>query len=194
MQIINSYTFDEVVGSVTKALQKLKVDDGQLLIENANERAIAHQLAIKLSEEFTGYNVDCEYNRLSSGGIKKIHPIVGRLKEIRGNVYSLKNFDDKGIADLSLSPDIIVHQPDSARNNLLIIEVKKSANNNPEAYAFYLLKIEHYTRLTIKKINITSLYYRFGLFLELCCKQQSGNHKLIWCEDGKRKPEMTQLF
>lgn len=47
---------------VKNALFYLNNDDADLMYGDLNERAIAHQLAVKLSIEFAGFHVDCEYN------------------------------------------------------------------------------------------------------------------------------------
>lgn len=49
--------------AITAALAKLLERDAYLLRVDANERSIAHRLALYVEEQFDGWDVDCEYNR-----------------------------------------------------------------------------------------------------------------------------------
>lgn len=53
----------EVKDALKKALQEFWEKDICLLGYTANERSITHRLAIYLEKYFSGYDVDCEYNR-----------------------------------------------------------------------------------------------------------------------------------
>jgi len=86
--------------------------DWHLLRHNAAERAISHRLAVYLEPHFAGFHVDCEYNR--SGRRPK------ELLGLRGKAAS-----GEGSRVL---PDIVVHRRGANSNNLLIIEMKKSAS------------------------------------------------------------------
>ena len=80
-----------------------------------NERAISHRLAIYLEALFPGWDVDCEYDRLGDAR-KKIPDGSG-------------NDDDEGSKVL---PDIIVHKRGLDGPNLLVLEIKKTSNTEPD--------------------------------------------------------------
>jgi hypothetical protein len=73
--------FSSVVKKVHKALSLLNEEDSSLMIDNINERAIAHQLAMKISVQFKQYHVDCEYDGNAEA--------VGRLKKRIDHPYAL---------------------------------------------------------------------------------------------------------
>ena len=75
--------------------------DKVLLEIDSNERSISHKLAEHMQSKFTGWNVDCEYNR-----------VIYKLKKVNGKL---------------VNPDIIVHHRNTLEN-LLVVEVKKSRN------------------------------------------------------------------
>lgn len=80
--------------------------DKVLLEIDSNERSISHKLAEHMQSKFTGWNVDCEYNRVK---------------------YKLKKVNGKKVNGKLVNPDIIVHHRNTYEN-LLVVEVKKSRN------------------------------------------------------------------
>ena len=86
--------------------------EGDLLRLNTNERSITHKLAEYLQRDITDWNVDCEYNRLGTA--------IKRLPAPE----AIGSDDEDG---RTIFPDIIVHRRNK-RENLLVIEVKKSSN------------------------------------------------------------------
>ncbi len=105
-------TFRERVEEVVASFLAV---EAELLINNASEQAMTHRLAVLLENEFPEWNVDCEYNRDQEA--------VKRLKYAISSEYSV---DEKDVV-----PDIIVHKR-MTDNNLLVIEVKKSTNTEPD--------------------------------------------------------------
>ncbi|MGA8153282.1 MAG: hypothetical protein WB952_20190 [Terriglobales bacterium] len=87
------------------ALARLVADDRDLLLLDANERAITGRLGMYLQELFPEWNVDCEYNR-----------ILAFVKEVTVNGEITR-----------VVPDVIVHQRNTG-NNLAVFEVKKQGN------------------------------------------------------------------
>jgi len=87
----------------------------QLLVNNSSEQAISHRLAVMLEKEFSEWNVDCEYNRDES--------TIKRLK------YAIS--PNEPVEERNVVPDIIVHKR-MTQSNLLVIEVKKSTNPEPD--------------------------------------------------------------
>lgn len=103
----SSYSLGEIKMKVSAGLDLFSRRDSILLELNVNERSIAHKLAEYLQNEFSDWNVDCEYNR--KGSI---------AKELDGIRYC----DEQKRTD-RIYPDIIVHIRNTEKN-LLVIEVK----------------------------------------------------------------------
>jgi hypothetical protein len=129
---------------VEKAINRLISNDKDLLQNDVNERSITHRFACYLQELFHdhGWNVDCEYN--------KNHDQTKKLMGYRRKTVAIN--DTQGT---SVFPDIIVHRR-MRDNNLLVIEVKKSTNNEPD-------------KLDLEKLSAfkQELKYTYALFLRL---------------------------
>ncbi|WP_048190506.1 hypothetical protein [Methanobacterium sp. SMA-27] len=110
----------EIKNKVEKSIRLLLKYDDFLLYSDAHERSITHKLAEYLQSEFVEWNVDCEYNR-------KGHELPKQLKDWEVIYEEEINKDKEKIKNVF--PDIIVHQR-RTRSNLLVIEVKKSSNND----------------------------------------------------------------
>jgi hypothetical protein len=104
-------TKDEIVKRLHAAYEGLLEHDRALLEVDANERSMTHKFAEHLQAEFSGWNVDCEYNR--NGELPK--RLVGTAEAV-----STDNTDGK-----TVFPDVIVHHRGTIEN-LLVIEAKKS--------------------------------------------------------------------
>ncbi|MFA5423717.1 MAG: hypothetical protein WC374_07645 [Phycisphaerae bacterium] len=113
-------------------------NDEYLLHTEVNERALTHQFAVYLADEFLGYSVDCEYNR---NGIDK-----KKLRSFRKEIYS----DDTEGA--TVYPDIIVHHR-GTKSNFIVIEAKKTSNKNQED----IRKLEAYKK---------ELGYKYAVFVQ----------------------------
>ena len=74
--------------------------------QDMHEVALCHRLAFHLenSGKFTGYLIDCEYDRDGDGDTLKTNP-----------------------EDCEFRPDIVVHKRGSGENNLIMIEAKKAS-------------------------------------------------------------------
>ncbi|MFW3340061.1 hypothetical protein ACN9JY_10010 [Aliarcobacter butzleri] len=130
---------------IEQALKKLKDRDSILLEYNLNERTISHKLGIYIENIFTGYDVDCEYNRISSSC--KILDIFPKK--------CVNNDDTKAI---TVYPDIIVHKRGNNDENYIVIEIKKSTNNSPEEIAYDKRKLKEYK---------SQLGYKFAIFINI---------------------------
>ena len=108
----------DVKRNVLEALEMLFANDKLLLQANVNERSLTHQLAVYLSQKFEGWSVDCEYNRN--------HDDPKRLDIQRTDLS-----DD--LDAVTVYPDIIIHKRQT-RENLLVIEAKKSSSNRSFCY------------------------------------------------------------
>jgi hypothetical protein len=116
--IRNGATDLNVAERVIEGITQLFEEDASMLIRRANERTITALLACHLKSLFTGWNVDCEFNR------------------------DFKDANDiKKIERTRVVPDIIVHHRCAANVNahpnpadhLLVIEVKQSPKDAPDS-------------------------------------------------------------
>jgi hypothetical protein len=127
----------QVVAAIRDFLRR----DRALLIYDVNERSITHKLAGYLQARFRGWDVDCEYNRN--------HDDPKRLKLRPENVRT------NDTQAQTVFPDIIVHKRHTDEN-LLVIEVKKSTNNQGDDHD--LRKLEAFKQ---------QLGYKYAAFLKL---------------------------
>lgn len=129
---------DEVMRT---CLQELYNQDGQILAQDIDERAICGRLAMLLAPKFPLYSVDIEYNRKGSG----LEPKDIEMPDENGVLTTGRVF-----------PDIIVHERGHNLRNLLVIEIKKSTN---------AIRDEHdHAKL---RALCWQLRYQNGLFLRL---------------------------
>jgi hypothetical protein len=97
------------------ALREFYAHETFLLEKDAGERALTHRLAVHVEKQFSGWEVDCEFDRLGDR----------TLRLPRGTIVSTDDHLGK-----SVYPDIVVHQRDIP-NNLLAVEVRKAINHQP---------------------------------------------------------------
>lgn len=117
----------EIVEKLNKSLDKLYIKDWYLFNYNVHEISITHKLAEYLQDEFSDYDVDCEYNRditnTVGDSIKQIYQII--KKEI-GDYEKFKKIEEKiEYISRNIYPDIIVHKRGTNNHNLLAIEAIK---------------------------------------------------------------------
>ena len=103
------------LNKVVAALGEFYAHEAFLLDKDAGERALAHRLAVHIERQFSGWDVDCEFDRLGER----------TLRLPRGTIVST----DEHMAK-SVFPDIVVHRREIP-NNLLAIELRKAANHQP---------------------------------------------------------------
>lgn len=153
MSLSEEWTQDRVRWKIQQALKTLHAKDQYLLDRQVHERTIAHRLAIYLENEFPGWHVDCEYNRMG-GDAKRIGDQLCDCGSCRSDPNAL------------VYPDIIVHCRGS-NQNLLVIELKKSQNSTE----CDKIKLCHYK---------TELKYCFALSLSVSVNP--GDDALVWIE------------
>jgi hypothetical protein len=91
-----------VAANLDYCIQMFLKNDSNLLALKANEKALTHKFAEYLANRFSGWDVDCEYDRLFDEAKRlRIHGELARV-----------------------IPDIIVHRRNT-KKNLLVIEAKK---------------------------------------------------------------------
>jgi hypothetical protein len=112
------------LNKVVTALQQFYADETWLLEHDLGERTLTHRLAVHLEEQFPGWQVDCDYDRLGER----------TLRLPRGTIVSTDDHLAK-----SIYPDIVVHQREIP-NNLLAIEVRKASNHQPPEHDRHKLR------------------------------------------------------
>jgi hypothetical protein len=135
------------LSKVVTALQEFYAHEAFLFEHNLGERPLTHRLAVYLEKQFSGWEVDCDYNRLGERRLRLPHgSIVSTDDELGKSVY----------------PDIVVHQREIP-NNLLAVEVRKSANHQP---------LEH-DRHKLRALTDPHLWFAYwiGVFVTLGKKQ-----------------------
>lgn len=116
----------EVRAGLRRAIQRLVMKDKKLLHSNANERSIAHRLALYLESQFHGYFVDCEYDLDDNQSFAE-----KRLKADYAWKVLLQDAKTSARGDghsASVFPEIIVHKRGIPGQCLLIVELKKTSH------------------------------------------------------------------
>jgi len=174
---------NNIINKVKNAISKLYRRDEYLLINDLNERTIAHKLASYLQEEFFDLDVDCEYNKNvdEDNGSKNIYVVKVEAEELRKKINRIIHKGEIEYSVFSIYPDIVVHKRGENKKNLLIIEIKKSTNLSD--WEFDYKKLQCYTQ----KSGGNTLHYQYGLFIEF----ETGVKKLkvpelIWFINGER--------
>src|SRR3984893_12229564 len=103
------------LNKVVGALKEFYARETHLFEKDLGERTLTHRLAVQVEKQFSGWEVDCDYNRLGER----------TLRLPKGTIVSTDDEIGK-----SIYPDIVVHQREIP-NNLLAIEVRKAANHQP---------------------------------------------------------------
>jgi hypothetical protein len=134
--------------------------DSYLLNNNLNERTISHKLGCYLSYDFSGWDVDCEYNRN--------HDNIKRLD------FSVEQVASDDTTGKTVFPDIIIHRR-ATDENLLVIEIKKDALQEDQEKD--LNKIAKF---------IEQLSYKYGLFINFRTGNQYGINELVWVNQIQR--------
>lgn len=174
---------NQIKRRVDIAIQMLRVNDNYLLKHNANERSISHKFAMYLESTFgKNYDVDCEYNRNieHERGSKNIDILKSEWSRLNGR--NINVIDEDIIVEKSVLPDIIVHKRGSNKENLLVIEIKKSTSTVREDYD--LKKLEIFT----DQNDPGGLKYKYGLFVKFHMNKERFKHpEIILFVNGEHK-------
>lgn len=137
-----------------ESLNQLMRSDAEILVNDINERSISHRLATYLEPYFSGWNVDCEYNRN--------HDNPKRLNIQRRNIES----DDTQAT--TVFPDIIIHRR-GTDENLVVIEMKKTTSQEQDDY-------------DLGKLNAfkDQLGYQFAIFIKVQTGGMAGIEEITW--------------
>ncbi|MBR0830593.1 hypothetical protein JQ596_34305 [Bradyrhizobium manausense] len=103
------------LNKVVEALRELYAHETFLFEKAVGERALTHRFAVYLEKQFSGWSVDCNYDRLGERTLHLPH----------GTIISTDDHLGK-----SIYPDVAVHQREIP-NNLLVIEVRNATNHTP---------------------------------------------------------------
>lgn len=106
---------DDVRQRLATGLRALLQEDSYMIEIGVHERAIVARLGQHLEPLFPSYSVDCEYNR---------HGIETKRADVPAECAS--RIDEAGKA--IIIPDLIVHRRGHDKNNLLVVEAKKSTD------------------------------------------------------------------
>ena len=109
---------------VVTALTEFYDSETWLFEHDLGERTLTHRLAVHLENQFSGWKVDCDYDRLGER----------TLRLPRGSIVSTDDHLAK-----SIYPDIVVHQREIPKN-LLAVEVRKATNHQPPEHDQHKLR------------------------------------------------------
>ena len=112
------------LNKVVTALREFYANETWLLEHDLGERTLTHRLAVHLEPQFSGWQVDCDYDRLGERTLRLPH----------GTIVSTDDHLAK-----SIYPDIVVHQREIP-NNLLAVEVRKASNHQPPEHDRHKLR------------------------------------------------------
>jgi hypothetical protein len=112
------------LNKVVAALREFYAQETFLFEKDLGERTLTHRLAVHLEKQFSGWQVDCDYNRLGERTLRLPH----------GTIVSTDDHLGK-----SVYPDIVVHQREIP-NNLLAVEVRKASNHQPPEHDQHKLR------------------------------------------------------
>src|SRR6478736_4496749 len=101
------------LNKVIAALRDFYAHEGFLFEKDIRERAITHRFAVHLEKQFSGWSVDCNYDRLGERTLHLPH----------GTIISTDDHLGK-----SIYPDVTVHQREIP-NNLLAVEIRNAGNH-----------------------------------------------------------------
>lgn len=150
-------TYEEIWRRWEVAVAHLLEEDRHLLEIDASERSISHRLGMYLANEFSRWNVDCEYNRVGLEKREKCLETYRQLLQTAG--LPLRGREGRR---MRVFPDIIVHRR-GREANLLAIEIKKSSNKIDRRYD--LLKLQSLRQ---------EMGYQYAAFLDIGVKNHAG--------------------
>lgn len=184
-------TWENINRIVQHCVDSVFLNDEFLLVNGANERALAHRLGVYLAAAFRGWQVDCEYNRIGANKQSKYQPKDELCAYITPDFCEANDFllaqgerakrellgqqgDDQPIsADRLTYPDLVVHKRGCLLHNLLVIEIK--TEGTPKWQTIIDLAKLHSFTLEPEAIGFSEPRkyprYTFGLFLEFAAKE-----------------------
>ena len=168
-QLLGNKLVKQLIAIINKATRQLLVNESELFIigRGVHEQAISHRLAVLFEKEFSGYNVDCEYNKHLSD-TKKFESDLEKTDCKCSDCRERKNSSDSN--QKRFRPDIIIHRRGNGDHNLICIEIKKS-----EDCDYDIAKLKH----------LTSEEYRYQYSLGVFINFNNGKApNIIFCNVG----------
>lgn len=149
-----------LIERLNKAIELFLSKESTLLMQDAHEEAISASLISYLKSEFDDfkYHIDSQYDkRIIDSELYRKHTdfLIERLPKSK---IPKKCYKGQKVVKKEILPDIIFHDRDSSGHNFLVIEIKKSKNQNKDDRDFDLLKLQVMTSL--------DFYYDFGIFID----------------------------
>jgi hypothetical protein len=149
------------------ALREFYASETFLLERDLGERTLTHRLAVHVERQFSGWEVDCDYDRLGERTMRLPH----------GTVISTDDHLGK-----SVYPDIVVHQRE-VPNNLLTIEVRKASNHQP---------VEH-EQHKLRALTDPHLWFAYATGVLLTLARKNVTHSEIYA-GGRIDPHHSIWF
>ena len=149
------------------ALHDFYAREAFLLERDLGERALTHRLAVCIEKQFSGWEVDCDYDRLGERTMRLPHGTVSSTDDHLGK---------------SIYPDIVVHQRDIP-NNLLAIEVRKAANHQP---------IEH-DQHKLQALTDPHIWFAYAIGAMVTLSRKTVSQSEVYV-GGKADPAMSLWF
>jgi hypothetical protein len=155
------------LNKVVTALAEFYARETFLLDKDLGERTLTHRLAVHCEKQFSGWDVDCDFNRLGERTLRLPH----------GSIVSTDDHLGK-----SVYPDIVVHQREIP-NNLLAIEVRKAANHQP---------VEH-DQHKLRALTDPHLWFAYWIGVHLALGQRQVTMSEIYTS-GVADPALSGWF
>lgn len=152
---------DTLIPRIKTVLTKFAIEQEVLLMQDVHEEAITGRLLGYLEEEFSDLNfdIDTQYN-------KRIldNELINKQAEFLFEKLPLKQWpinweENQKSIKKDILPDFIFHNRKNPNSNFLIIELKKSSNQNEADRLWDEIKLKEMTR--------RDLHYDYGLFIDM---------------------------
>ena len=165
---------------VLASINTLFENDKWLIENDLSEQSISHKLGEYLQTNFSEFNVDCEYNGNidQESGRKRITVIKQELEQ-KGLLKKTEEDHPSDLIHRSVFPDIIVHKRGSNKNNLCILEIKKTTNK--VSFDYDKIKLSYYTT----NYYGNDLKYDLGIFLLITTGTSTKDFKVEFFTNGK---------
>lgn len=159
----------------------LQTSDIWLLKNDLSEQSISHRIAFHLEPLFADYNIDCEYNGdIDRQNNKKAISVLKTELEQFGLLREKEASDlEKEFTNRAVFPDIIIHRRGTNKENLCILEIKKSTSRVDYEYDF--IKLRSYTSTQYDN----NLIYQLGAFIEVIIDEEKPSFNLRFYQEGQ---------
>jgi predicted nucleotidyltransferase len=152
---------DTLIPRIKSVLTKFAIEQEVLLLQDVHEEAITGSLLGYLEDEFSDldFDIDTQYNRrvLENELINKQAEFL--IEKLPLEQWPMNWDDNQKSIKKSILPDFIFHDRNGSNSNFLIIELKKSSNQNEADRLWDEIKLREMTR--------RDLHYDYGLFIDI---------------------------